>query len=425
MNILYLSQYFPPEMGAPAARVFELSRAWVELGHHVTVLTGFPNHPTGVVPPEYRGQHFRRETVAGIHVVRVPIYAAANKGIIKRVANYVSYGASAAAVGPFVTGRPDVLVATSPQFLTAVAGRLLSWTKGIAPGAAKVPFVFEVRDLWPRSIVEVGAMSAGSPVIKLLETIERALYRGADRIVAVTESFVDEIAATGIARDKIAVITNGVDLDLFKPGSRADARRTLGLDETAFLVTYVGTHGMAHGLDLLLEAARLLADRAPDENPIRFLLVGEGAEKAALKRRAAALALTNVTFWDQRPRDDVARILDASDLCLVLLRDKPLFRTVIPSKIFEFMGAGRPILTTVDGESRRIIEAAGAGVFSPPGDAPALAGHIHALAVDRVALAARGQAGRRFVEAHYARPVLARHYADLLADLVAETQSRS
>lgn len=389
-------------MGAPAARVYEISRAWAAMGHEVTVLTGFPNHPTGVIPPEYRGQYLRKETVDGINVVRVPIYAAANKGFAKRILNYGSFAASASVVGPAVTSRPDVLIATSPQFLCGIAGRLVAWGK-------RVPFVFEVRDLWPRSIVEVGAMKADSWAVKGLEFMEKALYKTADHIVAVTDSFVDEIASKGVSKEKISVVTNGVDLDLFQPGDRQDARKLLGLPDKTFIATYVGTHGMAHGLDLVLDAAQQMKDQ-----PIHFLLVGEGAEKAALKQRAATEGITNVSFWDQRPRTEVSQIIAASDVCMVLLRDKGLFKTVIPSKIFEFMGAARGILTTVDGESRGIIEAAGGGVFSPPGDANALVASLRRL-MKEGGLDEMGQSGRRFVEAHYSRPSLAAKYLDILA----------
>ena len=404
MKILYLSQYFPPEMGAPSARVHELSREWVRLGHQVTVLTGFPNHPTGVVPPEYRGELFRRETVDGIQVVRAPIYAAANKGLFRRALNYVSYCAGASAVGPFATGQPDVIIATSPQFLTGLAGLWLSALK-------RVPFVFEVRDLWPRSIVAVGALKAGSLPVRALERLERLLYARADRIVVVSEPFVDEIAALGVPREKLSVVQNGVDLALFAPQDRAQARRVLGLPAGAFLASYVGTHGLAHGLGTLLESAALLRD-----TNVLLLLVGEGAEKAQLRDRARDLP--NVLFWDQRERTEVARILAASDVALVLLRNQPLFRTVLPSKLFEIMGAGRAIVSTVDGEARRLVEAAGAGFFSPPEDAEALALLLRDLARDPSRLAALGASGRAFVEENYSRPALARRYLAILEQVV-------
>lgn len=406
MKILYVSQYFPPEMGAPAARVFELSREWVRLGHQVTVLTGFPNHPTGVVPPEYRGQWLRRDIVEGIEVVRVPIYAAANRGFAKRIANYLSYAASASLVGPWVAGRPDIVLATSPQFLTAVAGYWLS-------RLFRAPFVFEVRDIWPRSIVAVGAMPADSPIVKALEQVELFLYRQASRVVTVTESFVDEIAGRGIDRGKMSVITNGVDLELFRPGSRAEARARLGLPD-GFLAAYVGTHGMAHGLGMLLDAAPRLRERG-----VTLLLVGEGAEKAKLRERAEREGIANVIFWDQRPRDVINDVYAAADVCLVLLRKDPLFTTVIPSKIFEFMGAGRAIHTTVDGESRRIIERAEAGVFSPPEDVDVFVATLAGLAGDPGRREELGRRGRAFVEELYSRPALAARYAELLAEIVA------
>lgn len=408
MKILYLSQYFPPEMGAPAARVHELSREWARLGHQVTVLTGFPNHPTGVVPPEYRGELFRRERIDGITVVRAPIYAAANKGLLRRALNYLSYCAGASLVGPFATGRPDVVIATSPQFLTGLAGLWLSALK-------RVPFVFEVRDLWPRSIVAVGALRAGSLPVRALEKLELLLYSRADRIVVVSEPFVGEIAAHGVPREKISVVTNGVDLSLFAPQDRAAARSALGLPERGFLATYVGTHGLAHGLGTLIETARLLPEA-------QFLLVGEGAEKESLREQACDLA--NVIFWDQRDRTEISRILAASDVALVLLRDEPLFRTVLPSKLFEIMGAGRAIVSTVDGEARKLYQEAGAGIFSPPEDAPALTRLLRELSADPARLAAMGASGRAYVEAHYSRPVLARRYLALLEELAGTPRAR-
>jgi len=405
VKILYLSQYFPPEMGAPSARVHELSREWARLGHQVTVLTGFPNHPTGVVPPEYRGELFRRERIDGITVLRAPIYAAANKGLLRRALNYFSYFAGASLVGPFAAEKPDVVIATSPQFLTGLAGLWLSLLK-------QAPFVFEVRDLWPRSIVAVGALRAGSLAVRALEQLEQLLYARADRIVVVSEPFVDEIAAHGVPREKIRVLTNGVDLELFAPRPRAQARRELGLPEQGFLVSYVGTHGLAHGLGTLIETARLLPE-------VAFLLVGEGAEKEMLRARARGLA--NLTFWDQRSRAEVARILAASDLSLVMLRNEPLFRTVLPSKLFEIMGAGRAIVSTVDGEARKLVEEAGAGLFSPPEDADALARLLRELSADPARLTALGTSGRAFAEAHYSRPALARRYLALLEELLPAT----
>lgn len=409
MRVLYVSQYFPPEMGAPAARVYELSREWAALGHSVTVLTGFPNHPTGVIPPEYRGEPFRRERVDGIDVVRTPIYAAPNAGVVRRAANYGSYALSASTVGAVLAGgRPDVLIATSPQMLTAVAGWWLSALK-------RVPFVFEVRDLWPRSIVEVGALPANHPAIWALERLELFLYARADRVVVVTDSFVDELAARGVPRGKLRVVKNGVDLELFRPLPRDnEVRRELGLGPQDFMALYVGTHGMAHGLGTMLEAA----ERLRGHPEIRFVLVGEGADKAALKARAAQLRLENVTFVDKQPRGRIPLYLAASDASLVLLKEKPLFKTVLPSKIFEIFGSARPLVIGVDGEARRLVEEAGAGVYVRPEDAAGLADALLNLRARPGDSEEMGRRGRAFAQAHYSRRALAEKYLEVLGELV-------
>ena len=408
MRILFLSHYYPPEVNAPANRVAQLARAWAADGHDVTVLTGFPNHPTGIVPPSYRGRpYIRHETDGGVHVARTPIYAAPNRHILRRCLNYASYSVSAATIGPFMTARPDVVIATSPQFLTAVAGYSLARMK-------RVPFVLEVRDLWPASIVDVGAMRAGSPIVRTLEGAERFLYRHADHIVVVTDSFVDAIAAHGIPREKISVVKNGVDLDMFRPGcTENEVRDRLGL-RGKFVAAYIGTHGMAHGLVTMLEAAALL--RCDDR--YRFLLIGDGAEKRSLQERAAGEGLTNVLFLDQLPHEAIPDHVRAADVTLVMLRDRALFRSVIPSKIFEFMGAARPIVIGVDGEARRLVEDAGAGVFVPPEDASALAGTLRRLDGDATARSSMGRSGRAFVERHFSRQAQARLYLEHLDRIV-------
>jgi colanic acid biosynthesis glycosyl transferase WcaI len=407
MKILYVSQYYPPETGAPAVRVSELARAWVADGHEVTVLTGFPHHPTGVVPEGYRGWPWvRTEDDAGVRVVRVPVFASANKGVVKRSLSYLSFAASAGLLGPVLAGRPDVVVATSPQFLTGMAGLELAFLK-------RVPFVFEVRDLWPQSVVEVGAMAADHPAVKAMEVAERLLYARADRIVVVSEPFVDELAARGVDPSKTFVVTNGVDLDRFRPMPREnDIRSELGLTGK-FVAMYVGTHGMAHGLATLLEAAELM--RGDDR--FRFVFVGEGADKEALVERARRRALGNVVFVGQQPHERIPEFVSAADAMLVPLRAKALFRTVLPSKIFECLAAARPVVLGVEGEARRLVEASGGGVCVPPESAEAIVSVLRHLEADRPGAEAMGRRGRAYVEQHFARPVLARRYLGLLAEV--------
>ena len=409
MRILYLSQYYPPEMGAPAARVSELSREWVKRGHDVTVLTGFPHHPTGIVPAEYRGEWLREELVDGVRVLRVPIYATANQGRFRRSLSYGSYALSTAALGALLVQRPDVLIATSPQLLTAASGAWLSTL-------LRVPFVFEVRDLWPQSIVEVGALKADSLLVKVLEKLERFLYGRADHIVAVTDTFVEELAQRGVSRGKISVIKNGVDLTLFQPRPRDEALRTeLGMGPDDLFSLYVGTHGMAHGLGTILDAATKLRDSPR----FRFVLVGEGADKAALQARVRAEGLRSVTFIDKQPRERISALLAASDVSLVLLRDRPLFKTVLPSKIFEIMGAARPLILGVDGEARElVIEQAQAGRYIPPENPDALVDALQQLAAHPATGREQGARGRAFVERHFSREALAQKYLELLKSVV-------
>ncbi|WP_437503536.1 glycosyltransferase family 4 protein [Sorangium sp. So ce1099] len=413
MRILYVSPYFPPESGAPAARVSELSRAWRRAGHEVTVLTGMPNHPTGVIPPEYRGRLRIEEDFHGVRVLRTWIYAAANRGKVRRSLAYGSFALSALTLAQHELPRPDVLIATSPQFLTAVAGYGVAKLRGL-------PFVFEVRDLWPESIVAVGALPEEHPVVRGLTLVEEHLYRAADEIVVVTRSFRERLVARGVPADKIDIIRNGVDLGRFVPSSRATPLRAeLGFGDR-LVVAYVGTHGMAHGLSAVLDVAHGLRDR----EDIRFLFVGDGAERASLEARARELGLSGVTFLGARPRDAMTEVYATADICLVPLRKTELFQTVIPSKIFEILAMERPVVISVDGEARSIIEEAQAGLFAPPEDVAAMTRAILELASDPDRRRRMGEAGRAYVTRSFDRDTLAREYAEVLERVVRRAGSR-
>lgn len=407
MRILYVSQYFPPEMGAPSARVHELSRAWVRLGHEVTVLTAFAHHPTGVKARRDRGVVSRRERADGIDVVRTYVYAAPNRGTFRRMASYASFMLSAVLIGGPRIRRPDVVIGTSPQLLCAVAARKLARAFG-------APFVFEVRDLWPESILAVDAMGENL-LVRGLKGLARSLYEGAAAIVTVGEGYRRRIHDLyAIPLEKMEVVTNGVDFSLFSPGPRENGvRREFGWGDR-FVVLYLGTHGMAHALDKVLEAARALRD----ERGILFAFVGEGAEKDRLKALARDWQLPNVQFIDQQAKASVPAFYAACDLGLVTLRNAPLFQEVLPSKIFEYLGMERPIVLSVGGEARALVEGSGAGEFVPPEDPAALAEAVRRLARDPARLAEMGRRGRAHVLAHYDRTALARRYADLLARLV-------
>lgn len=414
MRILYVSQYFPPEMGAPAARVHELSREWVKLGHQVTVLTGFAHHPTGIKAREDRWRLTRRETVDGIDVVRVYVYAAPNRGTFRRMLSYASFMLSAMAIGWCRVSRPDVVIATSPQLLCGAAGYVLA-------RAMRVPFVLEVRDLWPESLLAVGIMRENL-LIHLLRRLSRYLYTHSELIVTVGQGYRQSIARLyGIAETKMAVVPNGIDPQLFAPETDGGGvRREHGWGER-FIVLYVGTHGMAHGLQSVLEAAKALLA----EKRIRFVFVGEGAEKERLQALAAEWQLGNVQFIGQQPKARVPAYYAACDLGLVSLRDTPLFQEVLPSKIFEYLAMERALLLTVGGEARKLVEEAGAGEFVTPGDAQALASAVRRLSTQPELLREMGRRGREHVVRSFNRAGQAADYAQLLSKVRGEQHGRS
>jgi putative colanic acid biosynthesis glycosyltransferase WcaI len=409
VRIVYVSHYYPPEMGAPAARVSAFARRWAAMGHDVTVVTTFPNHPTGIIPPEYRGHLRLIEDDHGVRVVRTFLYAAANKGVVKRGLCYVSFALSSILQGYGPVGRPDIVIATSPQFLVTLSGFALSRLKG-------VPLVTEIRDLWPDSIVAVGASAANSPLVRGLRVLEGFVYRHSDLVISVTRSFVPLLEDRGARR--VGFISNGADPAAFAPSATRDVLRSrFGLGNR-FVASFVGTLGMAHGLDTVLDAAEILRER-PD---VLFWLVGEGARRAALQAEARRRGLPNVRFEGQVPREEIPNVLAASDAALVLLRPDPLFETVRPSKMFEAMAAACPVVLGVRGESRAVLDESGGGIGIEPGSGDALARAVVELAADPDRGRRMGALGRTYVTTRLSHDALARDYAAALQDLV--TSSR-
>jgi glycosyltransferase involved in cell wall biosynthesis len=368
VRILFLSDNFPPEGNAPATRLYEHATRWVRAGHEVTVVTCAPNFPEGRLFPGYRNAWRQVEWLDGIRVVRVKTYITANEGFLKRTLDYLSFMLMATVMSVFER-RPDVVVATSPQFFCALAG----WMVGVLKWR---PFVFELRDLWPASIMAVGAMRK-SLVIRLLERVELFLYRRADAIVSVTESFREDLVARGVPRGKIHVVLNGVDLDRYEPRERdAALAREFGL-EGRFVAGYMGTHGMAHALPKVLEAAERLGHR----EDIAFFFAGSGAERARVEQLVAERGLRNVRLIPRQPKEAMPALWSLCDVAIVPLRDTPVFATVIPSKIFESMGMGVPILMSLpEGEATAIVRRTASGVCVPPEAPQAMAEAVARLA---------------------------------------------
>jgi glycosyltransferase involved in cell wall biosynthesis len=409
VRTLVVTHYFPPEIGAPQARLSELARYWTEAGDDVTVLTGLPNHPTGIIPREYRGVRRRIETGDGYRIVRTWLYATPNEGIAKKTLGHLSFMASSATLGAAPSGPADVVMVSSPTFFAIFSGWYLARRK-------RARLVIEVRDLWPAIFVELGVLT-NPLIIRALEAVELAAYRAADAVVVVSEGFRDNLIDRGVPGDKVFTIRNGVDLDRFTPSAEGidvdEARTRLGARPDETLVLYIGAHGISHGLTAIADAAAQLRDAN-----VHLAFVGEGAAKAALEQRVDELGLTNVTLLPGVPRDEVAGILHAADICLVPLRDVPLFSTFIPSKIFEYFGAGKAVIGAVRGEPAEILREGGAVVVEPE-DVAAIADAIRALAADPDRRAAMGRAGHAHVAAHFDRRALASRYRDILTGLVA------
>lgn len=354
MKILFLSDNFPPEVNAPATRTYEHCVQWVEQGAEVTVITCNPNFPKGKIFEGYKNSFKRTEMIDGIKVIRVWSFIAPNSGFFKRVIDFVSYAIMAFFVG--LTQKTDIIIGTSPQFFTAVSARWLSFFK-------RTPWVMEVRDLWPESIAAVGAMKRSSLVFRILEWIEKGLYRSAKGIVVVTDSFKVKIGEMGIPLEKIFVIKNGVDSSKYQPRPKdVDLLKELDL-EGKFVIGYIGTHGMAHGLDFILNCAHQVEDKN-----IHFLFLGDGAEKKNLLQQAEELALENVSFLPFVDKSVINTYISILDLALVNLKKSDTFKTVIPSKIFENACMLKPILLGVEGESKQIIDTYNAGLTYIPED---------------------------------------------------------
>ena len=366
MHILFLSDNFPPEVNAPASRTYEHCKEWVDAGHSVTVITCFPNFPKGKVFDGYKNCLFQNENMGGISVIRVWTYIAENSGFTRRILDYMSFMVSSF-LASFIVKKVDVVLGTSPQFFSVIS----AWASGIVKG---VPFIFELRDLWPESIKAVGAIRH-NVVIRLLEYLEMFLYRQAVIIVSVTESFRKILISRGIDGKKIKVVTNGVNFARFTKRKKNISLQKKLMLENCFVVGYIGTHGLAHCLETLLHAMKKLESH-PEGKDIHLLMLGDGARKDYLQAEAVRMNLSNVLFEDSVGKELVPEYWSILDASIIHLKRIELFSTVIPSKLFECMGMGIPILLGVEGESAKIVRETGSGVLFEPENAQQLAAKL-------------------------------------------------
>lgn len=404
MRILFLTDNFPPEVNALATRTFEHCKEWVKMGVEVTVVTCFPNFPQGVIYAGYKNALYATEMIEGIKVVRVWSYVAPNKGVYKRIVDYSSFAFSAFVAGLIL--RSEVVIASSPQFMPTISACLLSFFK-------RIPWVFELRDLYPESIEAVEAIK-NRFVIKVLEKLELFLYKNAELVVAVTEAFKKNLIERGIPDNKIKIVTNGSNLELLKPRPKNEGLLNKYGLRNKFLIGYIGTHGMAHGLDSVLESISKIRD--PD---VYYIFVGDGARKQELIELATRKEIKNVLFLDPVSKDMIPEYISILDAALVNLRKAETFRKVIPSKIFEAAAMQKPILCGVDGQARELVEQYNAGIFYEPENEDDFIGKSLLLKND-VALYERLQQGCQLLARDYDRKKLAKEMYMYVKEVVDE-----
>ncbi|MDO4232203.1 MAG: glycosyltransferase family 4 protein [Lautropia sp.] len=408
LKITFLTDNFPPERNAPAMRTWEHVSRWVKEGHEVTVITTAPNFPQGKPIAGYENRWWFVEMMGAVKVIRVKSYIAPNEGFVKRILDFMSFmvtGGLAALFGR----RPDVLISTSPQFFCAVAGWAVSRIR-------RLPWIFELRDLWPASIVAVGAMKEGSPAIRALTWLEMTMYRAADRVVAVTNGLKQDLVDRGIDANKVKVIRNGADTSRFTPRPKDAALvERFGL-QGKFAVGYYGTIGMGAGVDTAVRAGALLRDR----DDIVILLAGAGAEYNDVARMIEEQKLTNVKLLPSFEQAEMPAAWSLLDAALVMMKDRPLFRATISSKTFEALAMGLPVLMSLPaGEATGLVDEYGFGLNVLPENPQDLADKIRRLADDRALCA---ELGKKALESapEFSRERSARVLLDEIKDLAAE-----
>ena len=398
MKIAYICQYFVPEPSAPSARISELAQEWVTDGHEVTVLTGMPNHPNGIVLDEYRGKIIADEKIADVNVLRSWLYATPNEGILRKTLSHLSFMISTVMLSLPRLNKIDVIIVSSPTFLSAFAGLFMSKIR-------RVPFVFEVRDLWPAVFVDLGILS-NVFLIRVLESWEMFLYTQAALVITVTKSFRNKLIERGLPAEKIVVVSNGAAVNRFNPGDKKDDLCCdLGFSGK-FVVSYIGAHGISQGVATIMEAAITLKYR----DDIVFMLVGDGAMKKDMVTIKNDYNLQNVVMLAAQSKERIPDLYRASDVCIVPLRDIPLFDSFVPSKMFEIMSCGIPIIGSVNGEAREILELSGSAMIISPESVSALSGSILWMVENPQKRKMMGISGRTFVCEHYDRTTLAKKY---------------
>ncbi|MBO7611917.1 MAG: glycosyltransferase family 4 protein [Elusimicrobia bacterium] len=408
MNILFLTHYYLPEGNAAASRVSALATRWVKQGHKVTIVTCVPNAPKGKIYEGYKNK-YTKENIDGVEVVRIKTYIAANKGTVKRILNYISYMVSAVWNCLFMK-KPDVMIATSPHFFCGWAGVLLHWIR-------RFPFILEIRDIWPESIQAVGA-KIPKPIIFVLEIMEKIMYKSAKHIVTVGDGYKSRLIEKNVAENKISVIMNGVDSTNFYPKEKNNSLLEEFSIKNKFVISYIGTIGMACGLKVVINAAKILKEKKLDD--ISFMLVGDGAIKDELEQEVKNTKLDNIIFTGLRPKKEIVDWINLSDVSLVHLKKTDLFKTVMPSKIFESAACKIPILIGVDGFARQFVETANAGIYFEPENVDGLVNAIVKFYNDKKLIKELGENAFNNIALKYNRDNQAAKYLEVMNSVISK-----
>lgn len=405
MKILFLTQYCPPEVGAPQNRIFEMAKHLKSFGNEVTILTAMPNYPKGEIFDGYKGKKLVKEELDGVSIVRTSIYTSKEKTFVKRLRNYLSFTFSSVFTGAKNVGEQDVVIVESPPLF-------LGWSGYVIAKKKKAKFIFNVSDLWPESAVKLD-MLHNKMLIKMSTRLEEFCYRKAAAVTGQTQGIVDNIVSRGFGKDKVHLITNGIDTDLFKPENRSvELRQEWNIDDK-FAICYAGIHGLAQGLQVIINAAEILKEH----KDIQFVFVGEGPEKPKLMEMVKEKQLSNVKFIGLQPKKNMPKIVASMDAAIIPLKKLDLFKGALPSKMFETLSSETAIILSAEGEAEKLIKAAKAGITVEPENPKELADAVLKLYEDKELRKAMGENGRKYVIEHYSRKNITKKLEKILEDL--------
>lgn len=406
MKILFLTQYCPPEVGAPQNRIFELAKRLKKFGHEVTILTAMPNYPKGEIFDEYKGKKVVREEMDGIKIVRTSIYATKEKSFTKRLRNYLSFTFSSVFTGAKYIEKQDVLITESPPLFLGWSGYVLSKKK-------KAKFVFNVSDLWPESAVKLDVLH-NKALIKASTWLEEFCYKKASAVTGQTRGIVDNIVNRGFDKNKVHLITNGVDTEFFKKENRDENfRKEIGIDGK-FALCYAGIHGLAQGLEVIINAAEIIKEH----EGIQIVFIGDGPEKNKLIDIVKEKGLKNVSFLPIQPKTNMPKIIASMDATIIPLKKLDIFKGALPSKMFEALASELPIVLAVEGEAEKLINSAKAGIVVEPENHKEIADAILKLYNDKELRDNLGYNGRKYVIDNYSRESISRKLENILLKLV-------